>query len=161
MGKTIGDQTGTVWVGAVVVPLLVPLIKTWPRYPQASTSTRGGHHPLYSSLSPSGYFISLYYGTIGMFIGTAISLFIGQVLMINRYYARTAGLDMRLFRRTYGPLSALRRHDLALGAVALLTLDNWFSFLPSPATPPGRGNHLVLLPQSGMNGTCFSAPCKN
>ena len=34
-----------------------------------------------------GYFISLYYGTIGMFIGTAISLFIGQVLMINRYYA--------------------------------------------------------------------------
>lgn len=51
-----------------------------------------------------GYFISLYYGTIGMFIGTAISLFIGQVLMINRYYARTAGLDMRrFFRRTYGP----------------------------------------------------------
>ncbi|WP_418177668.1 hypothetical protein, partial [Akkermansia sp.] len=79
-----------------------------------------------------GYFISLYYGTIGMFIGTAISLFIGQVLMINRYYARTAGLDMRrFFRRTYGPLLLPSAVMIlaGLGAVALLTLDNWFSFL--------------------------------
>ena len=172
VGKTIGDQTGTVWVGAVIVllPLLVPLTQnTGLAILQALNIHKGRAIILfYPSLLCVilGYFISLYYGTIGMFIGTAISLFIGQVLMINRYYARTAGLDMRrFFRRTYGPLLLPSAVMIlaGLGAVALLTLDNWFSFLAFACLlrPPGRGNHLVLSTSTGMNGTCFSAPCKN
>lgn len=45
VGKTIGDQTGTVWVGAVIVllPLLVPLTQnTASPSSRPSTSTRGG-----------------------------------------------------------------------------------------------------------------------
>lgn len=51
-----------------------------------------------------GDLISLRYGAIGMFTGTAISLFFGQIFLINPYYSRQAGLSIkRFFVQVYIP----------------------------------------------------------
>lgn len=138
VGGTLGEQIGTVWLGAVLtlLPLLVPLTQnTGLAILQALNIHKGRAVILfYSSLMcvVLGYFLSLKFGAIGMFVGTSISLVIGQNLMINRYYVKKAGLDMKsFFRHTYAPL-ALPVSLLTLaggGAIQLTTLDTWGAFL--------------------------------
>lgn len=101
----------TVWLGAVtvIIPLIVPLTQnTGLAILQALSIHRGRAIILfYSSLIcvVLGYILSLYLGPIGMFIGTALSLTFGQVIMINLYYKRKAGLLIgAFFRRTYLPM---------------------------------------------------------
>lgn len=111
VGKSIGAQVQTVWLGALIVliPLLVPLTQnTGLAILQALNIHKGRAIILfYSSLMCViiGYVLSLFYGSIGMFIGTAVSLFAGQNIMINIYYAKKAGLFIHeYFKQTYYPL---------------------------------------------------------
>ena len=111
VGKSVGDNVGTVWLGAaiVIIPLIIPLTQnTGLAILQALSLHRGRAIILfYSSLVcvALGYALSLYSGPIGMFMGTAISLALGQGVMINLYYERKAGLMIGMFfRRTYLPM---------------------------------------------------------
>ena len=111
VGKSMGDNVGTVWLGAaiVIIPLIIPLTQnTGLAILQALSLHRGRAIILfYSSLVcvALGYALSLYSGPIGMFMGTAISLALGQGVMINLYYERKAGLMIGMFfRRTYLPM---------------------------------------------------------
>lgn len=111
VGKSIGDNVRVVWLGAIIIliPLLVPLTQnTGLAILQALNIHRGRAIILfYSSLMCIiiGYGLSLHYGAIGMFIGTSIALVVGQVIMINFYYAKKAGLLIHeYFRQTYYPL---------------------------------------------------------
>lgn len=111
VGKSMGDNVGTVWLGAaiVIIPLIIPLTQnTGLAILQALSLHRGRAIILfYSSLVcvALGYALSLYSGPIGMFMGTAISLALGQGVTINLYYERKAGLMIGMFfRRTYLPM---------------------------------------------------------
>ena len=111
VGKSMGENVATVWLGAitVLIPLIVPLTQnTGLAILQALNLHKGRAIILfYSSLVCLilGYVLSLYLGSIGMFIGTAVSLTFGQVIMINIYYKRKAGLLIgTFFRRTYLPM---------------------------------------------------------
>lgn len=111
VGKSMGDNVATVWLGAitVIIPLIIPLTQnTGLAILQALSIHRGrAIILLYSSLVcvVLGYVLSLFFGPIGMFIGTAVSLTFGQVIMINIYYKRKAGLLIgSYFRRTYLPM---------------------------------------------------------
>lgn len=111
VGKSMGDNVTTVWLGAIMVliPLIIPLTQnTGLAILQALNIHRGRAVILfYSSLLcvTLGYVLSIFLGPIGMFIGTAISLTFGQVIMINLYYKRKAGLLIgSFFRRTYFPM---------------------------------------------------------
>ena len=111
VGKSMGDNVATVWLGAitVIIPLIIPLTQnTGLAILQALSIHRGRAIILfYSSLVcvVLGYVLSLFFGPIGMFIGTAVSLTFGQVIMINLYYKRKAGLLIgTFFRRTYLPM---------------------------------------------------------
>ena len=67
-----------------------------------------------------------------MFIGTGLSLFVGQGIMINRYYSRRAGLGMRRYwMETYVPAVLPWLGLLALGWVLaeVWTISNWTDFL--------------------------------
>ncbi len=129
VGKSMGDNVMTVWLGAVtvIIPLIVPLTQnTGLAILQALSIHRGRAIILfYSSLIcvVLGYILSLYLGPIGMFIGTAISLTFGQVIMINLYYKRKAGLLIgTFFRRTYLPMLI----PCSLLAAVGLTLANFW-----------------------------------
>lgn len=111
VGKSMGDNVITVWLGAVtvIISLIIPLTQnTGLAILQALNIHRGRAIILfYSSMVcvVLGYIISLYLGPIGMFTGTAVSLIFGQVFMINLYYKRKAGLLIgTYFRRTYIPM---------------------------------------------------------
>lgn len=111
VGESMGENVTTVWLGAmlVIVPLIIPLTQnTGMAILQALSIHRGRAIILfYSSLVcvVLGYVLSLCFGPIGMFVGTAISLTFGQVIMINLYYKRKAGLYIgQFFRRTYLPM---------------------------------------------------------
>ena len=111
VGKSMGDNVATVWLGAitVIIPLIIPLTQnTGLAILQALNIHRGRAIILfYSSVVcvVLGYVLSLSFGPVGMFIGTAVSLTFGQVIMINLYYKRKAGLLIgTFFRRTYLPM---------------------------------------------------------
>lgn len=111
VGKSMGNNVSLVWLGAitVIIPLIIPLTQnTGLAILQALDIHRGRAIILfYSSLVCVilGYVLSLYLGPLGMFIGTAVSLTFGQVIMINLYYKRKAGLLIgAFFRRTYLPM---------------------------------------------------------
>lgn len=111
VGESMGENVTTVWLGAmlVIVPLIIPLTQnTGMAILQALSIHRGRAIILfYSSLVCVilGYILSSFFGPIGMFIGTAVSLTFGQVIMINLYYKRKAGLYIgQFFRRTYLPM---------------------------------------------------------
>lgn len=138
VGKTIGSEVATVWAGAalVLVVLLIPLTQnTGIAILQALNIHKGRAIILfYSSVLCVilGYLISLRYGAIGMFAGTAISLFFGQILLINRYYSRKAGLHIRrFFAQVYLPLLYPVPLLLLAGiaGAALIKLDTWTSLI--------------------------------
>ncbi len=111
VGESIGEGVRTVWLGAMltIIPLLIPLTQnTGIAILQALNIHKGRAVILfYSSLICVilGVLVSSTHGAIGMFIATAASLFIGQGLLLNIYYARKAGLHMgRFFRETWLPM---------------------------------------------------------
>lgn len=134
VGKSLGENVTTVWLGAmlVIVPLIIPLTQnTGMAILQALNIHRGRAIILfYSSLVcvVLGYVLSLSFGPIGMFIGTAISLTFGQVIMINLYYKRKAGLLIgTFFRRTYLPmlLPALLLSSVGMALNYLWPVETW------------------------------------
>ncbi len=134
VGKSMGENVSTVWLGAiaVIVPLIIPLTQnTGLAILQALNIHRGRAIILfYSSLVcvVLGYVLSLFLGPIGMFIGTAISLTFGQVIMINLYYKRRAGLLIgTYFRRTYLPmlLPALFLSAAGIALTYLWQVETW------------------------------------
>lgn len=140
VGYSIGDGVWLVWLGTliVLVPLLIPLTQnTGLAILQALNIHKGRAIILfYSSLTcvVIGYLLSVYYGVIGMFIGTAISLVIGQVIMVNIFYARRAGLHIRqYFCKTYVPaiIPILILVILGGGGGFFLNIVDWKDFLLS------------------------------
>ena len=111
VGNSIGEKAAEVWVGTLVVlvPLLIPLTQNAGLAILQALNIHKGRAIIlfYTSLVcvVLGYLLSLHFGFLGMFIGTAISLTLGQIIMINIYYSRRAGLHIRqFFMRTYRPI---------------------------------------------------------
>lgn len=138
VGGTLGEQTEMVWLGAILtlLPLLVPLTQNAGSFILQALNIHKGQAIIlfYSSLLSVilGYFLSLKFGVIGIFISTSASLFIGQNLLINRYYAKKAGLHVKsFFRHTYVPLLLPAVLLGVVGGVVaqLVMLDTWGAFL--------------------------------
>lgn len=138
VGKSIKESVSVVWLGALVVvtPLIIPLTQnTGLAILQALNIHRGRAIILfYSSIVcvVLGCILTYFWGPIGMFISTAISLTFGQVIMINLYYKRKAGLLIGLFfRQTYLPILPL--YILLAIAGVLLTcywhVENWMDLI--------------------------------
>lgn len=111
VGSSIGTDVSVVWLGALIVfiPLLIPLTQNAGLAILQALDIHKGKAIIlfYTSLVCVilGYILSLHFGALGMFIGTSISLTLGQIIMINIYYARRAGLNIRLFFiKTYVPI---------------------------------------------------------
>ncbi len=138
VGASIGEGTWTVWLGALVVliPLTLPLTQNMGLALLQAMNIHKGRVIIlfYSSLIcvVLGGVLSYFYGAIGMFIGTGISLTIGQCIMINIYYHRRAGLNMfSFFRKTFVPLLLPMGLFLLLGVAmsSFLQVRNWIDFL--------------------------------
>ncbi len=138
VGKSLGSGVTTVWLGAlcVLVPLFVPLTQNVGiSLLQAMNIHKGRAIILfYSSLVcvVCGYIMTSFWGALGMFIGTGVSLAFGQCIMINVYYQRRAGLNIpRFFRETYLPalLPGLGLLALGGGIAWLWPIANWTDFL--------------------------------
>jgi O-antigen/teichoic acid export membrane protein len=138
VGKSIGDEVGTVWLGAffVLITLLVPLTQnTGISILQALNIHKGRAIILFWTsfiCVVMGFTLSTFWGAIGMFIGTAVSLLFGQCFMINLYYAKKAGLHIRsYFKETYLPILLPASFLLLIGYFGFLYLDksnSWTSF---------------------------------
>ncbi len=139
VGKTLGDDdVTTVWLGAlcVLVPLFVPLTQNVGISLLQAMNIHKGRAVIlfYSSLVcvVCGYIMTTFWGALGMFIGTGVSLAFGQCIMINLYYQRRAGLNIpRFFRETYLPalLPVLLLLALGGGIAWLWPIANWTDFL--------------------------------
>ncbi|MBR5893923.1 MAG: hypothetical protein IKZ13_00085 [Akkermansia sp.] len=138
VGDTLGDSITTIWLGAllVVVPLIVPLTQNVGiAILQALSIHRGRAIILfYSSIIcvVLGSILSFYWGPIGMFLGTGISLWAGQIVMMNIYYARKAGLNIRLFfAKTYQPFLLPGIVLVLLGGLmqSSLSISTWGDFI--------------------------------
>lgn len=135
VGHSLGNQTQTVWLGAllVLVPLLVPSTQNVGVAILQALSIHKGRAIIlfYTSLIcvVLGYILTLYFGSIGMFAGTAVSLFIGQGIMINLYYTKKVGFSMRcFFKETYVPfiLPALVLSGTGYGVMYAYPCNTWF-----------------------------------
>ncbi len=142
VGDTMEDNTTIVYIGVlcVLIPLLLPLTQnTGLAILQALSIHRGRAIILfYTSLISVviGYILTSFWGPLGMFIGTAISLFIGQNYLINRYYAKRAKLEIAsFFRQTYFPIAPIALVALLLGyaSMSMLTLTSWLHFIIAAA----------------------------
>ncbi len=138
VGNSMGEQVYSIWLGAllVLVPLVVPLTQnTGIAILQGMKLHHGRAIILLISSAICvvlGYFMSLYLGPLGMFAGTAISLICGQIILINIYYRRKAGLDTALFfLSTYRPMLSPMLILAAAGALLnfLIPLNTWGPFL--------------------------------
>ncbi len=137
VGSSIGAGTWTAWLGAllVLIPLTLPLTQNMGLALLQAMNIHKGRAIIlfYSSVIcvVLGVVLSHFYGAIGMFIGTAISLTIGQCIMINIYYHRRAGLNMfTFFRKTFVPLILPVALFLAIGVGMsyFLQVNNWIEF---------------------------------
>ncbi len=137
VGSSIGAGTWTAWLGAllVLIPLTLPLTQNMGLALLQAMNIHKGRAIIlfYSSLIcvVLGVVLSHFYGALGMFIGTAISLTIGQGIMINIYYHRKAGLNMfTFFRKTFVPLLLPVALILAIGMGIsyFLQVNNWIEF---------------------------------
>ena len=140
VGKSIGEGVHVVWLGALIVqiPLLIPLTQNVGISLLQAMNIHKGRAIilLYSSIMCAimGYTLTAYFGPIGMYIGTGISLLLGQGIMINAYYHRRAGLDMILFfKKTYWPvlLPAAIMILLGWGWISVWVIVDWLDFLIS------------------------------
>lgn len=160
VGKTIGDQTGTVWVGAVIVllPLLVPLTQnTGLAILQALNIHKGeGHHPLL--LLPALRHPGLLHLPV---LRHHRNVHRHRHFPVHRPGAddqpllrphRRSGHEALLPPHLRAPAAALRRHDPGGAGSGCPANAGQLVLLPGLRLllrPPGRGNHLVLLPQPG------------
>ncbi len=122
VGETLGENTRLAWLGALMllVALAVPLTQNLGLALLQAMDLHKGRALilLYSSACcfVLGVVLSLLYGAIGMFMGTALSLLLGQGVLVNMYYHRRAGLNMLTFlRQTILPLVLPGGLFLALG----------------------------------------------
>ncbi len=154
VGASIGEGVRVVWLGAllVLVPLLLPLSQNIGVSVLQAMSIHKGRAIIlfYSSVLCVilGVALSHCYGAIGMFIGTACSLFIGQGVMLNIYYQRKAGLNMiEFFRKTYAPLLFPVALFLALGTgmVAYCPPHCWVEFFIHAGCYAALGGLILFL----------------
>lgn len=138
VGSSIGEGVKVVWLGAlcVLLPLMVPLTQNVGiSILQAMNIHKGRAIILfYTSLLCVllGFVLTHFWGALGMFVGTGLSLFAGQGIMINWYFSRRAGLGMRRFWvETYLPalLPVLLLLALGGGIAWLWPIANWTDFL--------------------------------
>ncbi len=108
VGESMGNQVNLVWMGAclVILPLLIPLTQNAGLAILQALNIHKGRAIIlfYTSLTcvVVGAILSYFYGALGMFIGTSVSLILGQVILINIYYSRKAGLQIfRFIKETY------------------------------------------------------------
>lgn len=136
VGDSMGNNVTTVWLGAMLVlpPLVIPLTQnTGLPILQALHLHKGRSLILfYTSLLcvALGGGLSCSFGALGMFIGTAISLILGQGAMMNIYYSRCAGLYVgAFFKRTYLPILQPLLFLGACGcALSFIPVNDWGLF---------------------------------
>lgn len=136
VGKSIGENVGIVWSGALIVliPLLIPLSQNIGLSLLMAMNIHKGRSIIlfYTSLIcvVLGYLLSLWFGVLGMFVGTGISLTLGQGMMMNIYYHRKAGLNIPLFlKQTYLPalLPMIIMAVTGFGILWVLPVTDWGS----------------------------------
>lgn len=103
VGRTLGSDTEQSWcvslllIGAITIPLVQCL--GW-QILQAYNEIRSRVKILLVVASLNlllGYFLSLYYGAIGLAVGTAVSFIMGQWIFMNLLYQFRIGLNVRRF----------------------------------------------------------------
>ncbi len=75
------------------------------------------------------------YGGIGAAMGTALACLLGQILTMNIFYAKIIGLDIKLYWRHIGRISAVCV-PMGLAGLAverLIKIDNWAVFIGAVA----------------------------
>lgn len=138
VGQSLGSGVETIWLGAmcILVPLTIPMTQlVGPSILQAMNIHKGRAVILfYSSILCiiSGYIFTYLMGPIGMFIGTALSLTVGQIVLLNLYYVRMARLNMlRFWKETFKPVLLPSFMLLALGLFlhTEFLVQGWTSFV--------------------------------
>ena len=120
----------------MVTPLLLPLTQNFGLAVLLAKNKHKMRSIIYVAIAcfsaGVGYFLSLRWGGMGMAIGTAMALFLGQGIAINLYYHYGIGLNIpRFFREmAKGLLPAL----LVSGGIGYLLVsqlpgNGWFGFL--------------------------------
>ncbi len=137
VGSSIGEGIQAAWLGALIVliPLTLPLTQNMGLALLQAMNIHKGRAIIlfYSSVIcvVLGVLLSHFYGALGMFVGTATSLTIGQGIMINIYYHRKTGLNMFVFfKKTFGPLILPVALFLVVGVVMtyFLQANTWLEF---------------------------------
>ncbi len=137
VGASIGEGTWLVWGGSllVMVPLIIPLTQNVGCAILVAKNLFKGRAVIlfYSSLLciVLGASLSYFWGALGMFIGTAVSLIVGQCIMINIYYRRRVGLNVGdFFKKTYLPLAVPLILFAVTGIVATSSfhVSSWADF---------------------------------
>ena len=109
----------------LIIPVTVPLIQNLGIEIQRAKNMHKARSVVYFLIAISNIFISIplirLAGPTGAAMGTAISLFIGNILFMNWYYSRRIGLDIRMFWK------------------------NILSFIPSLIGPCLAGSLLMVL----------------
>lgn len=107
VGKTLGEETFQSWIVALILisTITIPLTQclAW-QILQAYNAIKYRVKILLIVAGINlliGYFLSLYYGAIGLAIGTALSFIIGQWICMNLLYRYKIGLNVtRFFKET-------------------------------------------------------------
>lgn len=90
----------------LMIPVTASLIQNIGLEIQRAKNMHRARSVVYTCLAVSNVVISIflirYWGCIGAAAGTAISLFLGNILFMNWYYHRKIGLDMRFFWKQMG-----------------------------------------------------------
>ena len=119
----------------IIVPLFLPLMQNFGISILQARNMHSTQSLLYVAIAAFnalvGYQLSRYYGSIGMAVGIALSLVIGQGIAINLYYHYKVGLNIpRFFRElSMGLLPGLVVCGALSYAVSLLPGVSWWGFI--------------------------------
>lgn len=137
VGKTIGEEVSKCWFISllVVVPLCLPLVQNLGiQIVQAKNLHKGRAILLFVVASFNiviGYFLSKQYDSVGLAIGTSLSLIFGQGIGMNIFYTKVVGLNIWRFFKEVGNKLLFPFFLLAVagsGCIYLAGMETWFSF---------------------------------
>lgn len=137
VGHTLGKQSDTSWIVAILLVsgVTLPLIQClgW----QIMQARNVMHLRVKALLIVAGlnfvigYILSIHYGAIGLAIGTAASLIIGQGIVLNVLYKCKVGLNvLRFFKETFSSIGG----GVILAVLAFIVMNyfenlSWMSFV--------------------------------
>ena len=111
----------------LVVPVTIPLIQNLGIEIQKAKNMHKFRSWIYFFIAIGNMFLSIplanAYGGVGAAAGTAISLFIGNGLIMNWYYHNKVGIDMKYFWREIFKFARALLPPIAIGILMCLFID--------------------------------------